>query len=222
MPNFRSAFGTIIASLNWITSELFCFFFVLFISGLYIFMWSTLLSLSCRLFFKNLIMQANCLGHVLTVCRRALKLHSAAPIHYQRRVRSGPSARPDSMLFRQSRSEQVPWPKTLTLQLCVCAKWSVSVRLSVWPSERTWQTTGTTPERERCLLCSRRRAVRCASRWPRTPTTSPRSPSWLLRWWKPPPTARFSPCASLVLPSRPWPDSRAGTLSLSCARGQSP
>lgn len=50
--------------------------------------------------------------------------HRSSPGHHS--LRSGSSSEPDSMLFRQSRSEQVPWLKTLTLQICVCYKWSLS------------------------------------------------------------------------------------------------
>lgn len=101
---------------------------------------------------------------------------------------------------------------------CVCVCSSVC-----WPSERTWQTTGTTLGQEHYLLSSQHHVVPCVSRWPRTVITSPRSPSWVLRWWR----ARVTliwifQCGSPVLLRRPLPGSRAGTLSLSCARGQSP
>lgn len=129
--------------------------------------------------------------------------------------------RPDSMLFRQPRSEQVPWPKTHVATLWVRTK--VRARSSVcWPSERTWQTTGTTLGQEHYLLYSQRHAAPCVLRWPRMVITSRRSLSWVLRWWNHQVTPIWIfQCGSLVLLRRPSPGSRAGTLSLSCARGQS-
>lgn len=56
---------------------------------------------------------------VAAACEEAM---NAAPVPFLRRLRSRSCADPDSMLFRQPRSEQVAWPKTLTLQLCVCEK----------------------------------------------------------------------------------------------------
>lgn len=133
--------------------------------------------------------------------------------------------RPDSMLFRQPRSEQVPWPKTHVATLWVRTKVSacVCVFSSVcWPSERTWQTTGTTLGQEHYLLYSQHHAAPCVLRWPRTVITSPHSLSWVLRWWNLQVTPTWTiQCGSLVLLRRPSPGSRAGTLSLSCARGQS-
>lgn len=115
--------------------------------------------------------------------------------------------------------------RKLTLQLC---EWELKcVRVCVcssvcWPSERTWQTTGTTLGQEHYLLYSQHHAAPCVLRWPRTGITSPRSLSWVLRWWNLQVTPTWTiQCGSLVLLRRPSPGSRAGTLSLSCARGQS-
>lgn len=45
---------------------------------------------------------------------------NATPVPFLWELRARSCVDPDSMLFRQPRSEQVPWPKTLTLQLGVC------------------------------------------------------------------------------------------------------
>lgn len=119
-----------------------------------------------------------------------------------------------SALAENSRCNSVcEWELKCT---CVCST-------VCWPSEGIWQTTGTTVGRERYSLYSQHHAAPCEWRWPRTVTTSPRWLSWVLRWWNPlaTPTWIFQR-GSPVLLRRPLPDSRAGTLSLSCARGQSP